>query len=110
MASDTEPRDLLAERIRRLEARVAEMSDALAATGGQVAKATSHLDALVDLVGRLSRVVDAQGTSLSGEETALERKVGSIEGRVTDLVGGLAAVVGELGALGARIERLLERG
>jgi hypothetical protein len=104
-----EPRDLLAERIRRLEARVAQMSDSLAEAQGEIRRASGRLDTLVDLVGRLSRVVDVQGDSLSGEESALERKVGTIEGRVSGLVDGLGSVVERLEALSSRIEQALER-
>ncbi|HZR84133.1 MAG TPA: hypothetical protein VFD92_23755 [Candidatus Binatia bacterium] len=109
MAASAETRDLLAERIRRLEARVGEMSDAVAAAQGEIARATGQLDALVDLVGRLSRVVDVQGDSLQGDESALERKVGSLESRVATLVDGLGAVVHRLEGLGARIADALER-
>lgn len=99
MTSDaTEPRDLLAERIRRLEARIAAMGDEVTATRGEVARATAHLDTLVDLVGRLGRVVDVQGSTLHGEEEQLERKVEGVRSRVESLADGLAAAVERLEA------------
>jgi hypothetical protein len=104
-----EPRDLLAERIRRLERRIDEMAGELAATRVQVAHASGHLDTLVDLVGRLGRVVDVQGTALSGDESALERKVGSIEDSVSGLASGLAEVVVRLERLAGEIEAALGR-
>lgn len=96
MGDTSEPRDLLAERIRRLERRIDEMSGEVAATGAQLGRAASQLDSLVDLVGRLSRVVDVQGTVLHVDESQLERKVGSIEDRVRGLADTLTDVVGRL--------------
>jgi hypothetical protein len=109
MASDAEPRDLLAERIRRLEGRIADLSDELIATRGQMQRAGTQLDTLVDLVGRLSRVVDVQGTTLHGDENALGRKVDSVEERVGELAGGLSAVIRQLEAIRAEIERAVRR-
>src|SRR5215831_10154107 len=109
MASDAEPRDLLAERIRRLEGRIADLSDELIATRGQMQRAGTQLDTLVDLVGRLSRVVDVQGTTLHGDENALGRKVDSVEERVGELAGGLSAVIRQLEAIRAEIERAVKR-
>jgi len=106
----SEPRDLLAERIRRLERRIDEMSGEVAATGAQLGRAATQLDSLVDIVGRLSRVVDVQGTTLHGDETQLERKVGSIEDRVRDLADTLTQVVERLeGMRGAIADALARR-
>ena len=106
----SEPRDLLAERIRRLERRIDEMSGEVAATGAQLVRAATQLDSLVDIVGRLSRVVDVQGTTLHGDETQLERKVGSIEDRVRDLADTLTQVVERLeGMRGAIADALARR-
>ena len=91
-----QPRDLLAERIRRLEARIAELGDQVSSTRVEVERATRHLDALVDLVGRLGRVVDVQGSALHVDENQLERKVDSIDGRVAQLADGLADVTTRL--------------
>ena len=107
----SEPRDLLAERIRRLERRIDEMSGEVAATGAQLGRAATQLDSLVDIVGRLSRVVDVQGTALHGDETQLERKVGSIEDRVRGLADTLTQVVERLeGMSGAIADALGRRG
>ena len=57
MENDKEPRDLLAERIRRLEARIGALGEELSSTRSQVERATSHLDTLVDLVERLEAIV-----------------------------------------------------
>jgi DNA anti-recombination protein RmuC len=92
----SEPRDLLAERIRRLERRIDEMAGEVAATGAQLGRAAGQLDSLVDLVGRLGRVVDVQGSALHGDESQLERKVGSIEDRVRGLADTLGNVVERL--------------
>lgn len=100
-----EPRDLLAERIRRLEARIGELDATLAHTGEGLARVTGRLDALVDLVGRLGRVIDVQGTTLHGGETQLEQRVGSIAERVDAIGGSLAEVLDGL----ARIQRRLGR-
>lgn len=108
MVSPAEPRDLLAERIRRLEARLVAVGEDLVATRRDLGQATALLDALVDLVGRLTRVVDVQGTSLHGEETVLERKVGSLEGRITELVGSLSVALEHLEAIHARLEPAAE--
>jgi hypothetical protein len=106
----SEPRDLLAERIRRLERRIDEMSGEVAATGAQLGRAAGQLDSLVDLVGRLGRVVDVQGTSLHGDESQLERKVGSIEDRVRRLAGSLEDVLERLESMsGALTVALGER-
>lgn len=107
--SHPEPRDLLAERIRRLERRIEEMAGEITATSEQVGRAAAHLDGLVDLVGRLGRVVDVQGSTLSGEESQLERKVGSIEDRVRALAGGLEEALGRLERIGTRLEEALSR-
>jgi hypothetical protein len=92
----SEPRDLLAERIRRLERRIDEMAGEVAATGAQLGRAATQLDSLVDLVGRLGRVVDVQGTALHGDESQLERKVGSIDDRVRGLADNLTDVIERL--------------
>jgi len=105
-----EPRDLLAERIRRLERRIDEMSGEVAATGAQLGRAATQLDSLVDLVGRLSRVVDVQGTALSGDESQLERKVGSIEDRVRGLADTLTDVVDRLEGMSGTIADALAPG
>lgn len=91
-----EPRDLLAERIRRLEARIGELGDAIDRTRTQVERATGHLDTLVDLVGRLGRVVDVQGSALHVEEDRLARRVDGVQGRVESLADGLADAVSRL--------------
>lgn len=91
-----QPRDLLAERIRRLEARIAELGGQVSTTQAEVERASQHLDTLVDLVGRLGRVVDAQGSTLYGEEHQLERKVDSIDGRVAHLADGLSELAARL--------------
>ena len=91
-----EPRDLLAERIRRLESRIGDLGEAIAQTRAQVERASGHLDALVDLVGRLGRVVDVQGSALHGEEVHLARRVDSVQGRVESLADGLADAVTRL--------------
>ena len=91
-----EPRDLLAERIRRLEARIADLGAAIDGTRSQVERATVHLDALVDLVGRLGRVVDVQGSALHVEEDRLARRVDGVQGRVESLADGLADAVSRL--------------
>ena len=107
----SEPRDLLAERIRRLERRIDEMSGEVAATGALLGRAATQLDSLVDIVGRLSRVVDVQGSTLHGDETQLERKVGSIEDRVRGLADTLTQVVERLeGMSGAIADALGRRG
>lgn len=93
-----EPRDLLAERIRRLEARIADLGAAIDGTRSQVERATVHLDALVDLVGRLGRVVDVQGSALHVEEDRLARRVDGVQGRVESLADGLADAVSRLEA------------
>ena len=103
MPTTNEPRDLLAERIRRLEAGLADLTEEIVGTRAQVRHAAAHLDTLVDLVGRLSRVVDVQGSSIPVEESDLEKKVGSIEGRVEELVAVLATVVDRLEAIGSRL-------
>lgn len=103
----SEPRDLLAERIRRLERRIDEMSGEVAATGAQLGRAATQLDSLVDLVGRLSRVVDVQGTVLHVDETQLERKVGSIEDRVRGLADTLTDVVERLEGMSGAIAEAL---
>lgn len=106
----SEPRDLLAERIRRLERRIDEMAGEVAATGAQLGRAATQLDSLVDIVGRLSRVVDVQGSTLHGDETQLERKVGSIEDRVRGLADTLTQVVDRLeGMSGAIASALADR-
>lgn len=108
MAADgAEPRDLLAERIRRLETRIAEMGEQVSAARGEVARATAHLDTLVDLVGRLGRIVDVQGSALHGEEALLERRVEGVSDRVESLAEGLAAAVERLEAT---VRTLAERG
>ena len=107
MGEPSEPRDLLAERIRRLERRIDEMSGEVAATGAQLGRAASQLDSLVDLVGRLSRVVDVQGTTLHVDESQLERKVGSIEDRVRGLADTLTEVVDRLQGMSGAIDDAL---
>jgi len=102
-----EPRDLLAERLRRLEARVAEMGTTLAHANDDLAKAIGRLDSLVDLVGRLGRVIDVQGTALHGDETRLERKVGVVAERVAVLGDDLVAVLGHLDRIRQRLDRAL---
>jgi len=102
-----EPRDLLAERIRRLERRIDEMAGEVAATGAQLGRAATQLDSLVDLVGRLGRVVDVQGTSLHGDESQLERKVGSIEDRVRGLAENLSDVIARLEGMSGTIAKAL---
>jgi len=72
------------------------MAGEVAATGAQLGRAAGQLDSLVDLVGRLGRVVDVQGTALHGDESQLERKVGSIEDRVRGLADTLGNVVERL--------------
>jgi hypothetical protein len=73
-------------------------------------RAATQLDSLVDIVGRLSRVVDVQGATLHGDETQLERKVGSIEDRVRGLADTLTQVVERLeGMSGALATALGER-
>jgi ABC-type transporter Mla subunit MlaD len=110
VTATAEPRDLLAERIRRLERRIDEMAGEVAATGAQLGRAATQLDSLVDIVGRLSRVVDVQGATLHGDETQLERKVGSIEDRVRGLADTLTQVVERLeGMSGALATALGER-
>jgi hypothetical protein len=96
MGTSQEPRDLLAERIRRLEARIGELGSELHATRSQLERATTHLDALVDLVGRLGRIVDVQGDALSGDEGLLERKVDSLGRRVDGLADRLGDAVSRL--------------
>ncbi|MFM7143223.1 MAG: hypothetical protein ACKO2K_15055 [Alphaproteobacteria bacterium] len=95
-AGKEEPRDLLAERIRRLEARIGELGDSIDRTRAQVERATVHLDTLVDLVGRLGRVVDVQGSALHVEEDRLARRVDGVQGRVESLADGLADAVSRL--------------
>jgi hypothetical protein len=102
-----EPRDLLAERIRRLERRIDEMAGEIAATGAQLGRAAAQLDSLVDLVGRLGRVVDVQGSALHGDESQLERKVGSIEERVRGLGDTLGTVVERLEGVSGEIAAAL---
>lgn len=107
MDTPEEPRDLLAARIRRLEARIEELAGQVTTTGEELGRATAHLDALVDLVGRLGRVVDVQGTAIHGEEAQLERKVGTIEERVGALTNRLAEVVGSLERIGEQLAKVL---
>jgi uncharacterized coiled-coil protein SlyX len=102
-----EPRDLLAERLRRLEARVAEMGATLTHANDDLAKAVERLDSLVDLVGRLGRVIDVQGTALHGDETQLERKVGMVAERVEVLGDNLAEVLSHLDRIRQRLDRVL---
>ena len=102
-----EPRDLLAERLRRLEARVAEIGATLTHANDDLGKAVERLDSLVDLVGRLGRVIDVQGTALHGDETQLERKVGVVAERVELLGGHLADVLGHLERIRQRLDRAL---
>jgi hypothetical protein len=109
VTAPAEPRDLLAERIRRLERRIDEMSGEVAATGAQLGRAATQLDSLVDLVGRLSRVVDVQGSTLHGDESQLERKVGSIEDRVRGLAETLVDVVGRLEGMSGAIADALAK-
>ena len=94
----SETRDLLAERIRRLETRISELGNQVASTGENVQRALRQLDALVSLIGRLGRVVDVQGRILQGDEDQLERKVGEVERRMLELAGGLTAVRSRLDA------------
>ena len=103
MANEPETRDLLAERIRRLEKQVAESNQRLVETGQKLDRAALQLDTLVDLVGRLGRVVDVQGETLHDDENQLEEKVGAIELRISDLTSGLRAVMSRLEAIGAEI-------
>jgi hypothetical protein len=95
----SQPRDLLAERIRRLEARITELGDRIGRTGDHVDRAGQQLEALIGIVGRLGRVVDVQGDSLADDESHLERKVGVLETRLTELSRGVLA-------LAARLENL----
>ena len=69
---------------------------AMAAPGTPVREAEDALTALVDLVGRLGRVVDVQGSALHGEEAHLARRVDSVQGRVESLADGLADAVTRL--------------
>jgi hypothetical protein len=87
-----------------------EMGSALAKTSEDLARAVGRLDSLVDLVGRLGRVIDAQGTSLHGDETALERRVGQVAERVDVLGGDLAEVLGRLESIRERLDRALGDG
>jgi hypothetical protein len=109
MASPEEPRDLLAARIRRLEARIEQLSGQMLASDEQLGRATGQLDTLVDLVGRLGRVVDVQGSAIHGEEVQLERKVGSIEDRVRGLAERLTEVVERLERMSGVIAEALGR-
>ena len=93
------PRDLLAERLRRLEKAVAAVAEQVAETTTKLDAATDTLATLVDLVGRLGHVVDAQGTTLHVDEGELASRVGGVERDVSQLSR-------ELGALLARFETL----
>ena len=83
------------------------MAGEVAATGAQLGRAATQLDSLVDLVGRLGRVVDVQGTALHGDESQLERKVGSIEDRVRGLAGTLENVIERLEGMSGAISDAL---
>ncbi|MEW6271569.1 MAG: hypothetical protein AB1689_19985 [Thermodesulfobacteriota bacterium] len=107
MGEVEEPRDLLAERIRRLERRIEEMAGNLTSASSQIARTSANVDSLVDLVGRLGRVVDVQGTVLSGEESDLERRLGSVQESVHDLASGLADVVERLERISGEIASAL---
>lgn len=102
MGEGAQTRDLLAERIRRLEQRVGELGERVGATGEHVEHATRQLDALIGLVGRLSRIIDVQGDNLQGEEGQLERKVDLMDDRVADLARDLHAIATRLDGLGKK--------
>ncbi|HEY8516539.1 MAG TPA: hypothetical protein VIS07_13590 [Candidatus Binatia bacterium] len=108
MSRAEEPRDLLAERIRRLERRIEELAADLTSTATQISRTSANVDSLVDLVGRLGRVVDVQGTVLSGEESELERKVDAVQESVRELASGLAEVVERLERIGGALTTALD--
>lgn len=93
------PRDLLAERLRRLEKAVAAVAEDVAETTTKLDAATDTLATLVDLVGRLGHVVDAQGTTLHGDEDQLETRMGVVETDVSHLSRDLGALVARFEAL-----------
>ena len=99
MPGPTQPRDLLAERIRRLESRISELGDRIGTTGDHVDRAGQQLDALIGIVGRLGRVVDVQGDSLADDENHLEQKVGALEMRLSELARGVLALAAQMEAL-----------
>jgi uncharacterized membrane protein YccC len=103
------PRDLLAERIRRLEKQIADSDRHLGETSQRLSRVTEQVDALVDLVGRLGRVVDVQGTTLHGGEDHLEHKVAAMEGQMSSLADGLSSVVGRLEGLHGEIAEVLRK-
>jgi hypothetical protein len=107
----TEPqlRDLLAERIRRLESQLAETNRRLGDTNLRLDQSSTQIQTLVDLVGRLGRVVDVQGTALVGDEDQLERKVAAIEAQMSALAGGLSTVIAKLEGLNAQIVSALDK-
>ena len=96
MPRDDEPRDLLAERIQRLEKQISELSDQVGSTAKNVERAGKQLDAIIGLVGRLSLVVDVQGDSLQGDDDQREQKIGRMERRVQDLSRGLRSIASRL--------------
>jgi len=103
VTAEPPPRDLLAERIRRLESQLAETNRRLGDTGQRLEHSSAQIETLVDLVGRLGRVVDVQGTALGGDEDQLERKVAAIEAQMAALANGLSAVIAKLEGLNAQL-------
>ena len=99
MAKPLETRDLLAERLLRLERRIGDLGDQIGATASHVERASQQLDALVGLVGRLSHVVDVQGESLQGDEDQLEAKLSAMENQVGELADHLRRVASRLESL-----------
>ena len=99
MGQPSETRDILAERLLRLERRIGDLGDQIGATANHVARATEQLDALVGLVGRLSHVVDVQGESLLGDEDELGEKIKEVESRVGDLTQNVRTIVSRLDSL-----------
>ncbi len=82
------PRDLLAERLRRLEGGVSALTREVAGTRARLSDATQRLDRLIDLVGRLGRVVDVQGSTLLGDENDLEQRVDALAERLSRVEEG----------------------
>ena len=102
MSRPSQPRDLLAERIRRLEGRITELGDRIGSTGDHVDRAGQLLEALIGIVGRLGRVVDVQGDSLADDESQLERKVGVLETRLAELSRCVLALAARMESLEPR--------
>ena len=85
MSDPASPRDLLAERIRRLDQALVEITERVGGIAARVERACAQLDELVTLVGRLSRVVDAQGSTLVVDESELAERVARVEARLDAL-------------------------